>query len=65
MGFPKCEGRVMKREEAVKYLDQLQDCLLRAETARKDIDLIVALRVCYELLETYVKSLPVPLPDFK
>ena len=55
----------MKREEAVKYLDQLQDCLLRAETARKDIDLIVALRVCYELLEAYVKSQPVPLPDFK
>lgn len=46
----------MKREQAAKYLDQLQDCLLRAETAKKDVDLLAALRVIYALLEDWIKK---------
>lgn len=45
----------MQRANAVKALDQLQNCLLRAEKAKKDIDLIVAMRVAYMLLEDWVK----------
>ena len=55
----------MKRDDAVKALDQLQDSLLRAETSRKDLDLLVALRVCNMLLEDWIKRQPAPLPDFK
>ena len=46
----------MKKTDAVKMLDQLQDCLLRAETAKKDVDLLAALRVTYALLEDWIKK---------
>lgn len=46
----------MKRADAIKYLDQLQDCLLRSEEAHKDLDLLVALRICYYLLEDWIKK---------
>ena len=46
----------MTHEQAVKDLDQLEDCLLRAETAKKDIDLLVALRVLYRILLEKVKE---------
>ena len=45
----------MKRADAIKYLDQLQDCLLRSEEAHKDLDLLVALRICYFLLEERIR----------
>lgn len=46
----------MKHDEAVKILDELENCLLRAETARKDIDLLVALRVLYKIIKEKINE---------
>ena len=45
----------MKHEEAVKIMDQMENCLVRAEMAKKDLDLIVALRALYKLYEEVVR----------
>lgn len=63
--FPHKFNGLLKRDAFVSALDQLQDSLLRAETSHKDLDLLVALRVCYMLLEDKVKSRPPKLPDFE
>ena len=47
----------MKRADAMKALDQLQDSLLRAEESKKDRDLLVALRVIYMILEYLAKRM--------
>lgn len=54
----------MTHEQAVKALDQLIDGLKRAEESRKDIDLLMTMRIVYLLLEDKVKSYPPNLPDF-
>ena len=46
----------MTHEEAVKWLDQLETSLVRAEKAKKDIDTIILLRLAYELLKEKVKD---------
>ena len=46
----------MTHDEKVKYLDQLEDSLVRAETSRKDVDLLVCLRVLYFLFKDEVKN---------
>lgn len=55
----------MTHEQAVKALDQLIDGLKRAEESRKDIDLLMTMRIVYLLLEDKVKSYPPKLPDFE
>lgn len=54
----------MTHAQAVKALDQLIDGLKRAEESRKDIDLLMTMRIVYLLLEDKVKSYPPKLPDF-
>ena len=46
----------MKHEEAVKWLDQIETSLVRAEKAKKDIDTIILLRLAYEILKEKVKN---------
>ena len=55
----------MTHEQAVKALDQLIDGLKRAEESRKDIDLLMVMRIVYLLLEDKVKSYPPKLPDLE
>lgn len=55
----------MTHAQAVKALDQLIDGLKRAEESRKDIDLLMVMRIVYLLLEDRVKSYPPKLPDFE
>ena len=45
----------MSRKEASIYLDQLYKSLSRAEDSKKDIDLLIALRICFMLLEDKLK----------
>lgn len=45
----------MTRNEAVKILDQLENCCLRAEEAKKDLDLIVTMRAVFKLYEEVVR----------
>lgn len=54
----------MTHEQAVKALDQLINGLKRAEESRKDVDLLMTMRIVYLLLEDKVKSYPPKLPDF-
>ena len=39
----------MKHDEWVKWTDQLENSLVRAETAKKDTDLLVVLRLAYQI----------------
>ena len=55
----------MKKSDAVKALDQLQDCLYRAEHGKKDLDLLVALRVLYKVMEDLVRHGTVAVDDGK
>ena len=55
----------MTHEQAVKALDQLINGLKRAEESRKDVDLLMTMRIVYLLLEDKVKSYPSKLPDFE
>ena len=45
----------MTHDEKVKILDQLENSLVRAESSRKDVDLLVCLRVLYSLFKDEVK----------
>jgi hypothetical protein len=47
----------MKRTDLVKALDQLQTSLLRTEEGKKDLDLLVALRIEYMILEYLLKHM--------
>ncbi len=46
----------MTHEEAVKWLEQIENSLTRAEQAKKDIDLIILLRLAYELAKEREKE---------
>ena len=46
----------MIHEQAVKALDQLIDGLKRTEESRKDVDLLMTMRIVYLLLEERVKQ---------
>lgn len=46
----------MTHEQAVKALDQLINGLKRAEESRKDVDLLMTMRIVYMLLEDKVKN---------
>ena len=46
----------MTHEKAVECLDQIEDCLVRAETSKKDLDLLVALRVLYLMCKDKVRE---------
>ncbi len=45
----------MTHDEKVKILDQLENSLVRAESSRKDVDLLVCLRALYSLFKDEVK----------
>lgn len=46
----------MKHEDKIRLLDEVETACVRAEKARKDVDLLVALRVLYKILEGMVKD---------
>ena len=46
----------MTHEKKVKWLDEIESALVRAETARKDIDLILVMRLLREELEEDVRK---------
>lgn len=46
----------MNHDKAVKWLDTIESALVRAETARKDIDLILVMRILREELEEDVRE---------
>ena len=46
----------MNHDRAVKWLDEIESALVRAETARKDIDLILVMRLLREELEEDVRK---------
>lgn len=46
----------MERKDLSELLDQLETSLYRAENGRKDIDLLVALRVLYKLIKDMLKQ---------
>jgi hypothetical protein len=46
----------MNHDKAVKWLDEIESALVRAETARKDIDLILVMRILREELEEDVRQ---------
>lgn len=46
----------MTHDEWVKWLDQLENSLVRAESARKDVDLIVILRLAHAIAKERVKE---------
>lgn len=50
------EDRGMTHEQAVKALDQLIDGLKRAEESRKDIDLLMVMRIVEMLLEDWIRK---------
>ena len=45
-----------KRSEIVKWLDEIETDLIRAERARKDIDLLVTMRAVRAILEKIVRE---------
>ena len=46
----------MKHDEWVRWCDQLEDSLVRAETAKKDRDLLVVLRLAYQIAKEQTKK---------
>lgn len=52
----------MTQQDKARILDQLEDSCLRAETGKKDVDLIVALRAVYKLYEEAVRNGKEALP---
>lgn len=46
----------MTHDKAVKWLSEMESALVRAETARKDIDLLVVMRVVRDMLEGEVRG---------
>lgn len=47
----------MTRDEWLKWLDQIETSLVRAEAARKDIDLVIVLRLAQEIAKERIKEL--------
>lgn len=55
MGTDEC--RLTKRKESlVKWLDEMESALLRAENGKKDLDLIVTMRAVRAMLERQVRD---------
>ena len=46
----------MKHDDWVKWLDQLESSLVRAETAKKDIDILLLLRFAFQVVKEKVKE---------
>lgn len=46
----------MTHDQWVKWTDQLESSLVRAETAKKDLDLIVVLRLAYNICKERTKE---------
>ena len=46
----------MTHEKKVKWLDEIESALVRAETARKDLDIILLMRFVRDYLESEVKN---------
>lgn len=46
----------MNHDKAVKWLDEIESALVRAESARKDIDLILMMRLERDRLESEVRN---------
>ena len=46
----------MTHDEWVRWLDQIESSLVRAETAKKDRDIIVMLRLAYQIRKDQVKG---------
>lgn len=46
----------MKHDDWVKWLDQLESSLVRAETAKKDIDILLLLRFAFQVAKEKVKE---------
>lgn len=46
----------MTHDEWAKWADQLENSLVRAETARKDVELIVVLRLAYQIAKDKTKE---------
>lgn len=46
----------MTHEKKVKWLDEIESALVRAETARKDIDIILLMRLARDILESEVRN---------
>ena len=46
----------MTHDEWVRWLDQIESSLVRAETAKKDRDIIVMLRLAYQICKDQVKG---------
>ena len=46
----------MKREDWVKWTDQIENSLVRAEAAGKDKDMIVLLRLAYQVGRDHLKE---------
>lgn len=60
-GFkPQCtlsrKVNTMRHEELAKLLDGVENSCVRAEQAKKDVDLLVALRTIYKILEGMIKD---------
>lgn len=47
----------MTRGEWLKWLDQIETSLVRVEAARKDIDLVIVLRLAQEIAKERIKEL--------
>ena len=47
----------MTHKECICWMEQIEDSLIRAETAKKDIDLIVILRLAYKMLKEREREL--------
>lgn len=45
-----------RHEDAAKWLNAMENAVGRAETARKDIDLIIIMRAVYHILKHLVKN---------
>ena len=50
------ERNSMNHDKAVKRLDEMESALVRAEMARKDIDLLFTMRIVREMLEDEVRK---------
>ena len=55
-GTEECELTKKEKKDLSKWLDEMETALVRAETSRKDIDLIVTMRAVRALLEKDVKD---------
>ena len=47
----------MTHKEAAEWLDQIETSLTRAELGKKDIDIIVLLRLAYKIIQEKEKEL--------